>query len=139
MQFKTTRATLLAGAFLTAAALSAPIANAEGGVPGPGEPYPVPVPGMQSEGSGNGCQGSEVRVDGNCIPAAGAPIVGMQANGETTANGQTTRTTEAFENPVDNVPSINGDPCAGQWESTVCYAEGNVAPVQPHSELSASP
>ena len=119
------RATLLTAGLLAAAALASPSASAEGGVPG--DPFPVPTPGM-SDSSGNGCQGGEVRVDGNCIPAVG----GM-------SSGEESHTTDSFANPVDNMPSINGDPCSGAWESTVCYAEGNVAPVQPHSELSASP
>ena len=121
------RFTLLSAGLITAAALAAPIAYAEGGVPGvPGEPFPAPSPGGITENAGNGCQGGEVRVDGNCVPGGGAP-------------GEESRTTNAWVNPVENVPNINGEPCQGAWESTVCYAEGNVAPVQPHSELSASP
>lgn len=117
------RATMLAAGLFAAAALASPAAHAEGGVPG--DPYPAPVPGMVNEGDGNGCQGGEVRVDGNCIPGS--------------TNGEESRTTESFVNPIENTPNINGDPCAGAWVSTVCYAEGNVAPVQPHSELSVSP
>lgn len=121
-------AALLTAGFIAAAALACPAAQAEGGgVPGePGEPYPAPTPGMVNEGAGNGCQGGEIRVDGNCIPGA-------------TGGGQESRTTESFVNPVENMPNINGDPCAGAWVSAVCYAEGGGAPVQPHSELSVSP
>ena len=118
------RATLTAASLLAAAALTAPLASAEGGVPG--EPFPVPSPGGITETAGNGCQGGEIRVDGNCIPGGG-PV------------SEQGRTTESYVNPVENMPNINGDPCVGAWVSTVCYAEGNVAPVQPHSELSSSP
>jgi hypothetical protein len=118
------RAMLLSAGLITAAALAAPPAYAEGGVPG--EPFPAPSPGGMTDNAGNGCQGGEVRVDGNCIPGGGA-------------QGEESRTTESWVNPADNIPNINGDPCEGAWVSTVCYAEGNVAPVQPHSELSASP
>lgn len=125
------RAILLSAGLITAAALAAPSAYAEGGVPG--EPFPAPSPGGMTENAGNGCQGGEVRVDGNCVPSnAGSGT-------EVTGTEQESRTTESWVNPVDNVPNINGDPCEGAWVSTVCYAEGNVAPVQPHSELSASP
>lgn len=121
------RATLITAGLFAAAALATPAAYAEGGVPG--DPYqPVPVPGMVNEGAGNGCQGGETRVDGNCVPGNG-----------TAGTEQESRTTESFVNPIENTPNINGDPCNGAWESTVCFAEGNVAPVQPHSELSASP
>ncbi|MCB0932574.1 MAG: hypothetical protein KDB71_11830 [Mycobacterium sp.] len=131
------RAALLTGALLTAGTLFAPTAYADpggGGVPGPGDPVPWPAPGGVSESDSNGCQGSEVRVDGNCIPGAGE-----QAAAGPQQEEQATGTTDAFENPVDNMPNINGDPCEGQWVSVVCYAEGNVAPVDPHSEISASP
>lgn len=126
------RAALLSAGLVTAAVLAAPAAYAEGA---PGEPFPVPSPGGggMTETAGNGCQGGEVRVDGNCVPGNAAPGT------EVTGTEQESRTTEAWVNPVDNVPNINGDPCEGAWESTVCYAEGNVAPVHPHSELSSSP
>lgn len=131
------RSILLIGALLTGATLLAPSVYADpggGGVPGPGEPVPEPAPGMVSDSNPDGCQGSEVRVDGNCIPAAGAPAENMEQSDE-----QESRTTDAFVNPVDNLPNINGDPCVGEWESVVCYAEGNVPQVDPHSEISTSP
>ena len=128
------RFTLFSAGLITAAALAAPVAYAEGGVPGmPGEPFPAPTPGGITENAGNGCLGGEVRVDGNCVPSNAGPGT------EVAGTGQESRTTNSWVNPVENVPNINGDPCEGAWESTVCYAEGNVPRVQPHSELSASP
>ena len=127
-------ATMLIAGLISAAALAAP-AYAEGGVPGiPGEPMPIPSPGMESGGgmvstAGNGCQGGEQRVDGNCVPGSGF------TNAETSTTG-------SFVNPEQTMPNINGTPCEGAWESTVCLAEadGGTAPaVQPRSSLSSSP
>lgn len=44
--------------------------------------------------------------------------------------------------PVDSVPNINGDPCTGEWESVVCYADQQGdSPVvtQPRTSISSSP
>ena len=125
-------ATVLIAGLISAAAFAAP-AYAEGGGGGiPGEPFPIPSPGMETSGgiestAGNGCQGGEQRVDGNCVPAQG---------------GVPTSTTGSYVNPMETLPNINGTPCTGAWESTVCLAEddgGSPPEVQPRSSLSSSP
>ena len=124
---------LIAGV-ISAFALAAP-AYAEGGVPG----EPLPAPGIEAGGgmtssAGNGCQGGEVRVDGNCVPGV--------TTGELPMRDDQSSTTGSFVNPVETVPNINGTPCEGAWVSTVCLEEadgGSPRAVEPRSTLSSSP
>lgn len=112
---------LLSAGLLTACAalfIAAPSAVASP-LPEP-EPVPVPVPG----------QGLP-EVDGDGQIRISAPAVGP-TGGESETTGV----------PVDLVPNINGDPCDGGWESTVCYAEqqgDSPPPVQPRTSISSSP
>ena len=114
-----TTSTFIAAAALVAAALAtAPSALAE---PLP-NPDPVPVPGVGVEGqteasTGGVVSGGEARVS--------APSVGTNSSAD----------------PLTMVPNINGDPCTGQWESTVCYAMHYDSPpaVVPRSTVSSSP
>ena len=123
---------------------SAPAAHAEGegGVPAP-EPVPVPRPEAQQPGNSAGCQPGESLdpANGNCVPTL-TPIPTSNGDGPvapvpTTGTGDVTSTSNTGE-PADLVPNINGDPCSGYWESTVCLTEDAPA-VQPHSTISSSP
>lgn len=118
---------------------AAAYAEGGGGVPNPG---PEPVPALPSAGGGQGqCQADESidPTNGNCVPTM-TPVatdsgVAPEAPLRTT---QDTTSTEAVGAGADLVPNINGDPCTGYWESTVCFTEDAPA-VQPHSTLSTSP
>lgn len=126
------RPALLAAGLAALTLLTAPTALAEGGVPG--EPLPVPSPNVDF-GGGNGCQGGEQRVDGNCVPASATGSSLPMRDDES-------RSTGSFTNPMDLAPNINGTPCQGAWESTVCLeeADGGSSPgVVPRSTLSSSP
>ena len=112
-------ALLAATAVLTApTALAAPLPNPEPGIPGP-------VVGS--------VQGGETTYD--------------SATGETRVSapgvsGGEISTTPGYVNPMEAGPNINGTPCEGSFESTVCYAEqmgDSPMEVQPRSEISASP
>ena len=92
-------------------------------------PLPNPDPGIPVPG-----------VEGTTDNAAGAP----EADGEirVSAPGVGSEGAGSYVNPDDTVPNINGDPCTGGFESTVCYAEqmgDSPEAVQPRSEISASP
>lgn len=116
-----------AGAALLAAAalLTAPAALAEGPLPNPEPGIPGPIVGS--------AEGGETTYD--------------SATGETRVSapgvsGGEVSTTPGYINPMQAGPNINGTPCEGSFESTVCYAEqmGDSPPeVQPRSEISASP
>jgi len=113
---------LLTPAALAVAALAASAATALA-APLP-EPEPVPVPQPAVEG----VPATAPEADGETRVAA--PQVG---NGESG--------TSSYEDTLHTVPNINGDPCTGAWESTVCYAMNfDEAPaVQPRSTVSSSP
>ena len=143
----TAGALALAVAVTPAAGLlySPPAAHAEGsgGVPAP-EPVPVPEPAAQEPGNSAGCQPGESldASNGNCVPTM-SPIPagageGPVAEAPATTTGDTT-STYTTGIAADLVPNINGDPCTGYWESTVCYAEQGQAAVQPKSTISSSP
>ena len=56
--------------------------------------------------------------------------------------GSQSETTSSYTDPMEAGPNINGIPCQGGFESTVCYAEqmgDSPMEVQPRSELSSSP
>ena len=108
-------ASLLAGAMLALG--GAPAAHAE---PLP-VPNPVPVP--EPTESGEQVQ----------------PPVSV--GGETRVSAPSVQSSSSYEDPLRTVPNINGDPCTGAWESTVCYAMNfDSAPaVQPRSTVSSSP
>lgn len=113
---------LLAGGMLALSALMLPVGLALGGAPTAGaeplpEPDPVPVPGVTEE------------------PVQPPASYG----GETRVNAP--QVTSSYEDPLHTVPNINGDPCTGAWESTVCYAMNfdNAPAVQPRSSVSSSP
>jgi hypothetical protein len=121
-----------------------PVAHAEGagGVPAPG-PVPIPEPEAQQPGNSAGCQPGESLdpTNGNCVPTM-TPIPTSNGDGPvapvpTTTTGDTTSTIDTGD-PADLVPNINGDPCSGYWESTVCLTE-NAPAVQPRSTISSSP
>ena len=90
-----------------------------------------------------GCQPDESLdpSNGNCVPTmTSIPTSngdGTVAPIPTRTTTDTTSTTDTGE-PADLVPNINGDPCTGYWESTVCLTEDAPA-VQPHSTISSSP
>lgn len=114
--------TKLAGAALLAVAAlsSAPVAVSEP-LPNP-EPV-LPGPGVEGNSGYNATTG-ETRVS--------APTVG----------GEQSSSTGSFVNPMQEGPNINGIPCEGAFESTVCYGEqmgDSPGAVQPRSEISASP
>lgn len=100
---------------------SAPAATAQP-LPEP-NPVPVPQPGVTGGQSTTSSYGGESRVS--------APQVGIGG----------ASTTSSYLDPVNTVPSINGDPCTGSWESAVCYAmHFDSAPaVQPRSTITSSP
>lgn len=106
-------ASLLAGAMLALG--GAPAAHAE---PLP-VPNPVPVP-EPTTGSGQ-------------VPPP------VSVGGETRVSAPSVQS--SYQDPLHSVPNINGDPCTGAWESTVCYAMNfDSAPaVQPRSTVSSSP
>jgi hypothetical protein len=113
---------LLTPAALAVAALAASAATALA-APLP-EPEPVPVPQPAVEG----VPAPAPEADGETRVAA--PQVG---NGESG--------TSSYEDTLHTVPNINGDPCTGAWESTVCYAMNfdDAPAVQPRSTVSSSP
>jgi hypothetical protein len=124
-----------------AAFLSVPPTAHAAPVPDPG-PAPEPQPAIDSPSTA-ACQSGETldASTGNCIPTM-TPIV--TDNGDQPVpltppprTGDTTSTSYTGE-PADLVPNINGDPCTGYWESTVCLTE-NAPAVRPHSTLSTSP
>lgn len=86
------------------------------------DPVPIPEPVVSGAEPAQPVTGGETRV--------AAPQVGT---GESS--------TSSYEDPLNTVPNINGDPCTGAWESTVCYAMNfDSAPaVQPRSTISSSP
>ena len=92
----------------------------------------------------------------NPEPGIPGPVIGSTEGGETTydsATGETRvsapgvsggeiSTTPGYVNPMEAGPNINGTPCEGSFESTVCYAEqmgDSPLMVQLRSEISASP
>lgn len=116
---------LIGGLMVASAAMfSAQTASAS---PLPNPDPGIPVPGVEGENTGvtnAPLTEGEMRVS--------APSVG----------GEASSTTGGFENPAETVPNINGTPCTGGFESTVCYAEqmgDSPEAVQPRSEISASP
>ena len=119
------------------------VAHAEGagGVPVPG-PVPLPDPDAQQPGD-SGCQPDETidPSNGNCVPTmTSIPTSnggGPEAPIPTRTTTDITSTADTGE-PADLVPNINGDPCTGYWESTVCLTEDAPA-VQPDSTISSSP
>ncbi len=112
----------LTAATLAVAALAASAATALA-QPLP-EPEPVPVP--------------EPAVEG--VPAP-APVTGGETRVAAPQVGTGESSTSSYADPLNTVPNINGDPCTGAWESTVCYAMNfDEAPaVQPRSTISSSP
>ena len=115
---------LLTAAAMAVATLAASAATALAApLPVP-EPVPVPQPAVEG------------------VPA---PAPAPEAGGETrvaapqVGNGESG--TSSYEDTLHTVPNINGDPCTGAWESTVCYAMNfDEAPaVQPRSTVSSSP
>lgn len=132
---------LTASAFALAVA-AAPMAHAEGGIPGPG-PQPGPV--SSQPGGTAGCQSGE-SLDpstGNCTPTMTAVAT---TNGDQAFDDLQPRTTQDMTSTAatgvgaDLVPNINGTPCSGYWESAACYetSQDEVA-VQPKSTISSSP
>ena len=119
---------------------AAAYAEGGGGVP---NPAPEPVPAEPAAGGGQGqCQAGESidPTNGNCVPTM-TPIAGGSAPAAADplrTTGDTTSTTDSGMG-ADLVPNINGDPCSGYWESTVCFAEQGRSAVHPHSTLSSSP
>lgn len=110
---------LTAGAALfigAPSALAAPLPN----------PEPEPVPGVSLPPvNGDG----QIQVSAPAVEVT-APEVGGPGGGE------------VIGVPVESVPNINGDPCTGGWESTVCYAEqqgDSPLAVQPRTSISSSP
>ena len=87
-------------------------------------PDPVPVPQPVVEGA-----------------TAPVPITGGETRIAAPQVGTGESSTSSYEDPLRTVPNINGDPCTGAWESTVCYAMNfDEAPaVQPRSSVSSSP
>lgn len=112
---------LLSAGLLTAGAAMFVVAPSAFAAPLPDpEPVPVPVPG---EGL--------PPVNGDGQIQISAPDVGVGGTNSETIGA-----------PVEAAPNINGDSCAGGWESTVCYAEqqGDSPPaVQPRTSISSSP
>lgn len=112
---------LIGSALLAVAALSsAPVAVSE--------PLPNPEPVMPGPGA-EGSSGYNVATGETQVSA---PVVG----------GEQSSSTGSFVNPTLEGPNINGIPCQGAFESTVCYAEqmgDSPGAVQPRSEISASP
>lgn len=122
-------AVLAAGALFTApAALSEPLPNPE--------PVPMPVP----EQAVPDVTGGETRVE---APAVGFGESEMHVNQPAgPVNDAETSTTRSYVDPMEAGPNINGIPCEGAFESTVCYAEqagDSPREVQPRSTLSSSP
>lgn len=121
---KSPLASLLTAGMLALGALVLPAGLALGGAPAAqAEPLPVPdpVPVPEPEVSGEQVQ----------------PPVSV--GGETRVSAPSVQS--SYEDPLRTVPNINGDPCTGAWESTVCYAMNfDSAPaVQPRSTVSSSP
>lgn len=117
-------ASLLTGAMLALGALMLPVGVALGGAPtAHAEPLPVPDPVPVPEPSESGEQ-------------VQPPV---SVGGETRVSAPSVQS--SYEDPLRTVPNINGDPCTGAWESTVCYAMNfDSAPaVQPRSSVSSSP
>lgn len=113
-----------AGMLAAAALFTAPAALAEP-LPNP-EPVPVPVP-EQAVG-----ELAPVPVEPQNETRISAPSV----------SGSQSETTPGYLEPNYMGPNINGTPCEGGFESTLCYAEqmgDSPEAVQPRSELSASP
>ncbi len=119
-------ASLLTGAMLAIGALMLPVGLALGGAPtAHAEPLPVPDPVPVPEPTESGEQ-------------VQPPV---SVGGETRVSAPSVQSSSSYEDPLRTVPNINGDPCTGAWESTVCYAMNfDSAPaVQPRSTVSSSP
>lgn len=125
----------LAAPALAVAMLSAPAAVAQ---PLP-NPDPVPIPVAPEGQSAAGEQ--QVRAPEVGLPSSGAQVAAPQQGVSGGVSSQESRTTSSYEDPVNMVPNINGDPCTGAWESTACYAmDFDSAPgVVPRSTISSSP
>lgn len=81
------------------------------------------------------------------IVGENAPTTVVASDGQTrvsapSVSGTENETTAGYTDPNYMGPNINGTPCEGGFESTLCYAEqmgDSPEAVQPRSELSASP
>ncbi|MCV7175999.1 hypothetical protein [Mycolicibacterium sphagni] len=144
MPVHSTRArTLFIGGLFALAIAAAPLAHADGGIPSPGPVGPQPV--ASQPGGPGGCPSGQSMdsSNGNCVPDMSS--VG-NTQGDDATGGLPTRTTQDITSASDTgvgadlVPNINGDPCSGYWESTVCYSEDqDEVAVQPKSTISSSP
>jgi hypothetical protein len=115
-----------AALLIAAALLTAPVASAEGGLP-------TPEPGIVGAEPAPSAQGGETSYD------AATGETRISAPG---VSGGEISTTPAYVNPMQAGPNINGTPCEGSFESTVCYAEqmgDSPVQVQPRSSISSSP
>lgn len=120
---------LIASGSLTLSALTLSVGLALGGAPAAlAEPLPVPDP----------VPVPQPVVEGATAPV---PITGGETRIAAPQVGTGESSTSSYEDPLRTVPNINGDPCTGAWESTVCYAMNfDEAPaVQPRSTISSSP
>ena len=115
-----------AALIVAAALLTAPVASAEGGLPNP-------EPGIVGAEQAPSAEGGQTTYD------AATGETRISAPG---VSGGEISTTPGYVNPMQAGPNINGTPCEGSFESTVCYAEqmGDSPPeVQPRTSISASP
>ena len=139
---------VLTAGLLAAAALVVPagLAHADPGLP---NPVPNPEPGAVGAESSVpaatvGCPAGETYEGGNCVAAMTSPATGgeIRVSAPQVGTGSAaSSSTSSYLDPTNTVPSINGDPCTGAWESSACYAMNFDAPpgVQPRSTISASP